>query len=91
MKKGILHLGKEVSNTREVSLYGTRSMERFLSSNAPWKSLLENSNLIFKHVNNQDDETKLNSFSPWEGLTVRPFLVPHRAEFTGLFFIFILF
>ena len=73
---GLIHLGREAMNARNLPLYGTPAFGSFLQSNAPWKQLVETGNVAWRAV------------QPGQGLqltprlNVTPVAVPHRAEYT---------
>lgn len=69
---GLVHFGRESSNTRGLPCFGTPAMLEFLAGNAPWKQLLEIGNLSARPGRRFD----------WEGLTIDLIPVPHRAEYT---------
>ena len=79
---GLALLGKESANTQQVPTYTTHSMGRFLRENAPWNQLIQLQNISIQEVESLP-YSKAQRFSLWEGLELRLFTVPHRAEFTG--------
>ena len=76
---GLVHLGKEVMNVRNIPLYVSDSMSEFLQCNSPWSQLVEQGNVELVRISS-GMATKL---SP--GLSVEPVLVPHRQEYTDTF------
>jgi pyrroloquinoline quinone biosynthesis protein B len=73
---GLMHLGREVMGTHEVPVYAMSRMMEFLSTSGPWDQLVRLRNIILQPL--QDGVTvKLN-----ERISVQPFLVPHRDEYT---------
>ncbi|MCY4662974.1 MAG: MBL fold metallo-hydrolase [Acidobacteria bacterium] len=73
---GLVFLGKEVLAADGVTVYGTRRMADFLTSNGPW-SLLVSDGHIALDVVAPDEPLALG-----DGLRVTAFTVPHRDEFT---------
>lgn len=73
---GILHFGHEASGSIEVPVYAMPRMKKFLENNAPWDQLVRYKNIkilpIFDGIPVQFQEH----------LTVTPFLVPHRDEYS---------
>ena len=70
---GLLQLGKEVTNTRELLVHCSPKMAAFLTQNQPFSFLV------------QDKNIKLHTLTPdqtyqFEGFSMTPFLVPHRNE-----------
>ena len=73
---GLLSLGLEVMNLRNVPVYAMPKMVQFIKRNAPFSQLVEKNNIILRVINN-DSIIHLDS-----GCTVSPFNVPHRNEFS---------
>ena len=73
---GLTNLGKEVSNTSNVPLYLMPKMQDFISSNGPWDQLVKLKNVELKSLFHEKEE-KLT-----ENLTIIPFKVPHRDEYS---------
>lgn len=73
---GLLNLGREVMNTKEVPVFATPKMCEFLSKNAPWEQLVKLKNILLKPLEN-GKEIRIS-----ENLKVTPFEVPHRSEYT---------
>ena len=73
---GLMYLGREALGAHEIPVHALPRMAGFLTTNAPWSQLVSLKNI---HVNliNADQEIKLNPT-----LKIKPFLVPHRDEFT---------
>ena len=73
---GLMYLGRESMNTRDVKIFAMPGMKQMLEQNAPWSQLVSIRNIAIKPL---ADKTvvKLNS-----RLSVEPFLVPHRDEFS---------
>ena len=73
---GLMYLGKEVMNAQQVPVYVYPKMQRFLEKNAPWSQLVTNKNIVLKTMQ-ANKLQQLNS-----QLSVLPFQVPHRDEFS---------
>lgn len=73
---GLMYLGRESMNTRDVKVFAMPRMKQMLEENAPWSLLVSIRNIAIQPL---EDKTlvKLNS-----RLSVEPFLVPHRDEFS---------
>ncbi|MEJ2483898.1 MAG: MBL fold metallo-hydrolase [Gemmatimonadota bacterium] len=73
---GLMFLGHESLGSDKVPVYAMPQMERFLSNNGPWSQLVRYRNIVIQ---------TLEAGTPvllGEGLSVTPFLVPHRQEFS---------
>lgn len=73
---GLIHLGREVMGTSEVSVYTMPRMKKFLTSNGPWDQLISLNNIKLQPLQ-ADGAVKLN-----DRLSVTPILVPHRDEYS---------
>ncbi len=73
---GLMYLGKEAANTTGVPVHAMPKMKNFLETNGPWSQLVTNNNIALHGLDNRM-EIKL---SPQ--LTVAPFTVPHRDEYS---------
>ena len=73
---GLMHLGREVMGSGSVPVFAMPRMRKFLSSNGPWSQLVSLKNIALKNLADRD-KIQLN-----ERISVTPFLVPHRDEFT---------
>ncbi|MEL6945123.1 MAG: MBL fold metallo-hydrolase [Bacteroidota bacterium] len=73
---GLMYLGKEATNAQQVPVYAMPKMQDFLSNNGPWDQLVNTGNIELKAL--ADEQTvQLN-----DQLSVTPFLVPHRDEYS---------
>ena len=70
---GLVHLGKEAANEKEVPVFCTQKMSEFLSENYPFAFLVENRNITLTTIT---PHRKLE----FDGFTCTPVLVPHRSE-----------
>ncbi len=73
---GLMHFGREAAASNKILIYAMPRMEQFLSTNGPWSQLVNLENIIIRSIKNKQ-KTKLNSH-----LSIIPFLVPHRDEYT---------
>ena len=73
---GLMYLGREASGATAVPVYAMPRMASFLTTNAPWSQLVTLQNIQLRPLATGQEIT-LNP-----ALKVRPFLVPHRDEFT---------
>ena len=73
---GLMYLGKESFNSDKVPVYAMTRMKGFLIQNGPWSQLFKLENI---KINNIDHE---KIFSLSNKITITPFLVPHRDEFS---------
>lgn len=73
---GLMYLGREAMNAKSVRVYAMPRMKQMLETNAPWSQLVSLKNIDL-HLMSEGNEIKLA-----ESLTVTPFLVPHRDEFS---------
>ncbi len=73
---GLMYLGRESMNTKDVKVYAMPRMKQMLEQNAPWSQLIGLKNISLQPLADKS-EVRLN-----DRLTVEPFLVPHRDEFS---------
>ncbi|MBI1221880.1 MAG: MBL fold metallo-hydrolase [Bacteroidetes bacterium] len=73
---GLMYLGKEAWNTKEVPVYCMPRMFSFLQNEAPWEALEKNHNIDLIEM------MALNGESPDSNLMVFPIPVPHRDEYS---------
>jgi len=73
---GLMHLGREAIGARRVPVYAMPRMREFLSENGPWEQLVRLENVELRPLE-AGEAVELGS-----GLSVTPFLVPHRDEYT---------
>jgi pyrroloquinoline quinone biosynthesis protein B len=71
---GLAQLGREGVNAREVPVYATVSMARFLRENKPWSRLVERGNIVIREI-----ETGAE-FALTANLRAKAIRVPHRDE-----------
>ncbi len=73
---GLMHFGHEAAGTKDVPVYAMPRMHEFLSSNGPWDQLVRYRNIELRAL--EDGDKVLLG----DALTVTPFLVPHRDEYS---------
>ena len=73
---GLMYLGRESYNSNNVPLYAMTKMKGFLIQNGPWSQLFKINNLKIQNINH-NEEILLS-----QNLSISPFLVPHREEFS---------
>ncbi len=73
---GLIHLGREVMGANSIPVYAMPKMAKYLKSNGPWSQLVQLQNISIKKMKN-DNAVELN-----KRISVTPFLVPHRDEFS---------
>ncbi|NNK31790.1 MAG: MBL fold metallo-hydrolase [Xanthomonadales bacterium] len=73
---GLMHFGFEAMNAEAVPVYALPRMKEFLSSNGPWDQLVRYRNIELRPLE-ADSAVQL---AP--RLSVTPFEVPHRDEYT---------
>ena len=73
---GLMHFGREVMGTDNLPVFAMPKMKTFLEENGPWSQLVKLENINIKAL--KSDST----FSLNERIKIKPFLVPHRDEFS---------
>ena len=73
---GLMYLGREAFGAKDVPVFAMPDMTSFLKTNGPWNQLIELDNIAMKPLQNRD------SVGLSRKLTVIPFLVPHRDEYS---------
>lgn len=73
---GLMYLGREALGSKNVPVYAMPKMQNFITTNGPWSQLVELGNISLKKIRERKKEKLTNN------LTVVPFLVPHRDEFS---------
>ena len=72
---GLMFFGHESMGSKNIPVYAMPKMHSYLSSNGPWSQLVKYRNITLRPLL-PDRLVKLG------GLSVTPFLVPHRDEFS---------
>ncbi|WP_297704211.1 MBL fold metallo-hydrolase [uncultured Eudoraea sp.] len=73
---GLMYLGTEALGASNVNVFAMPVMDSYLRNNGPWSQLVGNQNISLQTLNN-----KL-VISLTSNLSVIPFLVPHRDEYS---------
>lgn len=73
---GLMYLGKEAMDAKAVDTYVMARMDSFLRTNGPWSQLVARENIRLKRIVNEE-KIQLS-----DSLSVLPFIVPHRDEFS---------
>jgi pyrroloquinoline quinone biosynthesis protein B len=76
---GLMFLGKEVMSSREMPVYVSALVGKFLSGNAPWSQLIEQGNIVLHMIEEQQP------FQIAPEISVTGYFVPHRDEFGDTF------
>ena len=72
---GLMYLGHEAMGAAAVNVYAMPKMADYLRSNGPWSQLVDYKNIVIAPLQNGIAQ-ELGQ------LTVEPFLVPHRDEYS---------
>jgi pyrroloquinoline quinone biosynthesis protein B len=72
---GLMFLGQEAQGARHVPVYAMPRMLSYLNSNGPWSQLVTQQNILLQPLV-ADQAVALSR------ITVTPFLVPHRDEYS---------
>ena len=73
---GLMYLGREAMNTKNVPVYAMPRMRDFLEKNGPWSQLVHLKNIEIYNLAN-DSTIYLN-----DRIWITPFTVPHRDEYS---------
>lgn len=73
---GLMYLGREALNSKQVPVFAMPRMKQFLEQNGPWNQLVALQNIMLQPLQDQQPITLSNE------LQVQPFLVPHRDEYS---------
>ncbi|MFC2085605.1 MBL fold metallo-hydrolase [Bacteroidota bacterium] len=73
---GLMHVGHEAIGATDVTVFVMPRMKEFLSTNGPWEQLVRYNNVLLRDLNDKVTIDLTNQ------LRVRPFLVPHRDEYS---------
>jgi len=73
---GLMQLGREVMNTKEVAVYVMPRMKQFLETNGPWSQLVKLNNILPGEL--KEGAKMYLSDVMW----VQAFTVPHRDEYS---------
>lgn len=73
---GLMHFGREASNTKNVPVHAMDRMIEFLMKNGPWNQLIHLENIALNRLECGVSRSLDN------GVEVEPVLVPHRDEYS---------
>ena len=73
---GLMQLGREVMNTKNIPVYALPKMGKFLESNGPWSQLVKLNNITVVYMA-ADSIVKLT-----DNIGITPLIVPHRDEYS---------
>ncbi|HEU4860031.1 MAG TPA: MBL fold metallo-hydrolase [Chitinophagaceae bacterium] len=73
---GLMYLGREALNAKEIPVYTMPRMYDYLKNNGPWSQLVSLKNIQLQKL--KADSTIMLT----DEILVTPFLVPHRDEFS---------
>lgn len=73
---GLMQLGREVMNTKNVPVYVLPKLKAFLENNGPWSQLVTLQNIAIQQLTT-DSAVQLTN-----GISVTAFTVPHRDEYS---------
>jgi pyrroloquinoline quinone biosynthesis protein B len=76
---GLMFYGYEALSTDRIPVFCSHRMNDFLSSNGPWSQLVSQKNIVLNPI---DPE---RAFSLTSQISIFPFKVPHRDEYTDTF------
>ena len=73
---GLMHVGREAVGASDIPVYAMPRMHSYLSDNGPWDQLVRLQNIELRPIEDGSAE-ELSA-----RVSVTPFLVPHRDEYT---------
>ncbi|MBA4258731.1 MAG: pyrroloquinoline quinone biosynthesis protein PqqB [Chitinophaga sp.] len=73
---GLMFLGKEALNTKQLPVYAMPKMKLFLEQNGPWNQLVSQQNIQIQPLS-ENQAIRLG-----DSISVTPLLVPHRDEYS---------
>lgn len=73
---GLMYLGKESLNASNIPVFAMTRMKGFLIQNGPWSQLVNLKNIKLNNI----DHLQKTTIS--KNISITPFLVPHRDEFS---------
>ena len=75
---GLMDLGREAMNAKNLKIYGSKKFASFISRNGPWQQLLKLGNIELKIFSEKE-------FSLSDNLMISPLKVPHRDEYSDTY------
>ena len=73
---GLMFLGREAAGADNIAVYAMPRLKEFLVTNGPWEQLVALPNIVIKDL----EERQTILFDG--GVSVTPYLVPHRDEYS---------
>lgn len=73
---GLMYLGRESFNSKNIPVYAMPRMKKFLETNGPWDQLVSLNNIKINSIINESEITVEKD------LVVKPIEVPHRDEYS---------
>src|SRR6185295_16000868 len=73
---GLAHFGFESLNTKDIPVWTSPRMAEYLKTNGPWSQLVRLGNIVLREFQPG------KPFELEEGITIEPFQVPHRDEYS---------
>ncbi|MBP7808955.1 MAG: pyrroloquinoline quinone biosynthesis protein PqqB [Bacteroidia bacterium] len=73
---GLMQLGREVMNTKEIPVYVLPKMKNFLETNGPWSQLVTLKNISLYNMDT------VEALELQKGIMIHAYTVPHRDEFS---------
>jgi pyrroloquinoline quinone biosynthesis protein B len=73
---GLMYLGKEANNAKNIPVYAMPKMKGFLENNGPWSQLVNLKNIQLMEIFDKKE------FSLSNQMKIIPYQVPHRDEFS---------
>jgi pyrroloquinoline quinone biosynthesis protein B len=73
---GLMYLGKEAMNAKQLPVYAMPKMKTFLEQNGPWSQLVNQKNILIQPI------AENKAITLGDGVSVTPLLVPHRDEYS---------
>ncbi len=73
---GLMMFGNEASGAQNIQVFAMPRMANYLATNGPWDQLLRIHNIYIAIMSDGEAEQLA------EGISVTPFLVPHRQEYS---------
>jgi pyrroloquinoline quinone biosynthesis protein B len=73
---GLMQLGREVMGTKSIPVYVLPKMKQYLETNGPWSQLVSLHNIVITPL----EEDK--GFTAAKRISIIPFTVPHRDEYS---------
>jgi pyrroloquinoline quinone biosynthesis protein B len=72
---GLMFFGHEAMGSNNIPVYAMPKMAKYLAKNGPWSQLVDYGNISLRGLQH-------NQALDVNGITITPFLVPHRDEFS---------